>query len=207
MTTSLIFILPKVFANPPLYSNLTSLKHTMSIKIIIMSLTAISLFLLCQTVGNFSLDLISPDSSNFSQTLQISLYPNFLLVYFLAPPPSAGSAKKLKIRAVFHQFSICTDEGSWLLAKLQYAICLIIYWLSKRCFSSLLFTPSFVSLYISIYCHKNCKKINKLLKNMHARNSLFDIFTTAINSLFDVHLESNKYSWRMKYSKHIFSQH
>ena len=60
-----------------------------------MSLTAISLFLLCQTVGNLSLDLISPDSSNFSLTLQIFHYPNFLLVYPLAPPPSAGSAEKL----------------------------------------------------------------------------------------------------------------
>ena len=84
-----------LFANPPLYSNLISLKHTISIKIIIMSLSAISLFLLCQTVGNLSLNLISPDSSNLSQSLQISLYPNFLLVYPLAPPPSVGSAKKL----------------------------------------------------------------------------------------------------------------
>ena len=47
MTTLSIFILPKLFANPPLYSNLISLKYTISIKIIIMSLTAISLFLLC----------------------------------------------------------------------------------------------------------------------------------------------------------------
>ena len=94
MTKFLIFILPKLFANPPLYLNLISLKHTISMKIIIMSLTAISLFLLCQTVGNLSLDLISPDSSNFSQTLQISHYPNFLLVYPLAPL-SAGSAEKL----------------------------------------------------------------------------------------------------------------
>ena len=95
MTTLLIFILPKLFANPPLFSNLISLRLTISIKIIIMSLTAISLFLLCQTVGNLSLDLISPDSSNFSQPFQISLYPNFLLVHPLAPPPSAGSAENL----------------------------------------------------------------------------------------------------------------
>ena len=95
MTTLLIFILPKLFANPPLYSNLISLKHTISIKIIIMSLTAISLFLLCQTVGNLSLDLFSPDSSIFSPTLQISHHPNFLSVYPLALPPSAGSTEKL----------------------------------------------------------------------------------------------------------------
>ena len=75
MTTLLIFILPKLFANPPLYSNLISLKHTISIKFIIMSLTTISLFLLYQTVGNLSLVLISPDSSNFfSDFTSISLF-------------------------------------------------------------------------------------------------------------------------------------
>ena len=40
--------------------------------------------------------------------------------------------------------SHCTDEGSWMLRKLQYAICWIIYWRSKHCFSSLSFAPSFV---------------------------------------------------------------
>ena len=69
------FTLPKLFASPPLYSNLISLKHTISIKIIIMSLTAISLFLLCQTVENLSLDIISPDSSNFfADFTSISLF-------------------------------------------------------------------------------------------------------------------------------------
>ena len=95
MITPLIFILPKLFASPPLYSNLTSLKHIISIKITIMSLTKISLFLLYQTVGNLSLDLISPDSSNFFSDFIASLYSNFLLVYPLAPPLSAESAEIL----------------------------------------------------------------------------------------------------------------
>ena len=56
-------------------SYLTSLKHTISIKIIIMSLTEISLFFLYQTVGNLSLVQISPDSSNFfSDFTCISLF-------------------------------------------------------------------------------------------------------------------------------------
>ena len=63
MTTLLIFILPNLFANPPLFLNLISLKHTISIKIIIISIAAILPFLLYQTVGSLSLDLISPDSS------------------------------------------------------------------------------------------------------------------------------------------------
>ena len=47
---------------------------------------------------------------------------------------------------MFDQFSLCTDEGSWMLPKLQFAICLIVYWRSKRCFSLLSFAPSFISL-------------------------------------------------------------
>ena len=67
-----------------------------------MSLTAISPFLIYQTDGTLTLDLIFSNSSIFSQTLQAPLYSNFLLAYYLGPPPCVGSAIKLKIRAVFH---------------------------------------------------------------------------------------------------------
>ena len=33
---------------------------------------------------------------------------------------------------------LCTDEGSWMLPKLQFATCLIVYWRSKRCFPLLM---------------------------------------------------------------------
>ena len=46
--------------------------------------------------------------------------------------------------------SLCTDKGSWMLPKLQYAIGLIVYWLSKCCFSSL--TQDFVGkAFISLW--------------------------------------------------------
>ena len=38
-------------------------------------------------------------------------------------------------KSIFPQFfSLCTEEGSWMLPKLRYAICLIAYWCSIRCF-------------------------------------------------------------------------
>ena len=62
MTTLLIFILLKLFGNPTQYLNLTSLKLSISIKIIIMLSTVVSSSLLYQIVGKFTLNLISPDS-------------------------------------------------------------------------------------------------------------------------------------------------
>ena len=59
----LIFILQKLFPNPVLYLYWTSFKHSISIKIIIMLSCVISPSLVHQTVGNLTLNLISPDSS------------------------------------------------------------------------------------------------------------------------------------------------
>ena len=87
MTALLIFNLIKLFAKPTIYLYSTSLKHSISVKILIMSSNVISLPFLYHTVGNLTLNLISADSSYFFQALQVSLNSDFLLVNPLARPP------------------------------------------------------------------------------------------------------------------------
>ena len=84
MITLLIFILLKLFANPIPFLNLTSLKHFISIKIRIVSLTVTSPSLFYQIVGNLTLNLMSPDSSSFSFFMLRNIFP-FLFSYWYFP--------------------------------------------------------------------------------------------------------------------------
>ena len=92
--------------------------------------TAISSSYIYLTVGNITVDLISSDSTYFSQSLQVSLNSDFVLLNRLAP--SLGSAAKLYIRAEF-AISLCTEEG--MLNSTETTTCYLseFYWWSKYC--------------------------------------------------------------------------
>ena len=112
----------------PFYLNWTSLKHFISIKIILMLSTVISPSLLYQTDGNITLNQIPLDSSYFSR-----LY-KFLISYWSIPwllLLTPGSAIKLYIRAEL-TISFCTEEG--MLNATEAAKCNSseFYWCSKR---------------------------------------------------------------------------
>ena len=127
-----IFILPKLFANLTLYLNETSLKHFMSIKIIIMLSTAISPSLLYQTVRIIALNLISPDSSYF---FRLHKYLLILISYWSIPwllHLILGSAEKLQIRAEF-AISLCTDENMLNTSETAVFDLSEFYWCSKHC--------------------------------------------------------------------------
>ena len=80
--TLLISNLLKLFENPTLYLNSTSLKLFIPIKIIIMLWTVISPSLFYQIVGKLTLNLISRDS--FS-SFRFCKYISFLLFYWSIP--------------------------------------------------------------------------------------------------------------------------
>ena len=134
VTTPFIFILPKSFANLTLYLNLTYLKHSISIKIILMLSTVILPSFLYQTIGNLTLNLISLDSSCFSRLYKylLIMIPYWSIPWLLFL--TLGSAEKLYIRADF-VISLCTEDSAkrngmlngvcLMLLKLQYVIYLI----------------------------------------------------------------------------------
>ena len=132
ITTLLIFILLKLFANPTQFLNLTSLKHFISIKIMIMLLTVILKALLHQIVGHFTLNLISPVSSYFSRLhkylfLLFFYWSNSWLLFF-----TFGSADKLYIMVKF-SISLCTEDD--ILNATETSVCNFsdFCWCSKHC--------------------------------------------------------------------------
>ena len=104
--TPLIFILSKLFSNLSLYSIYTLLKHSISIKIIIMLSTTISPSLLYQTVGNLTLNLISPDSSYFFPGFTSTPNSDFLLINLLAPPSFSWIRRKTIDKSRIRHFSL-----------------------------------------------------------------------------------------------------
>ena len=110
MATLLILILLKLFANPNLYFNLTSLMHSAFIKNIVMLSTVILPSLFYQIVGNFTLNLTSPDSSSFSRIYKHpSLLFSYLSMHWLFCF-TLGSLYKMYITADF-SISLCPKNG------------------------------------------------------------------------------------------------
>ena len=72
----------KIIVNLTVHLNLTSLKHSISIKVIIMLSTVISPSFFYQTVGNLTLNIISSDSSYFSRLYKYILF-RFPICHFL----------------------------------------------------------------------------------------------------------------------------
>ena len=120
MTTLLILILLKLFANPTLLLNLIYLKHSISIKIIIMLSTGILLSFLYQIVGNLTLNLIFPGLSSFSKLFNdlCLLFSHWSIPWLLLF--IFGSSHKLNIRADFHT-SLYTKDG--MLSLNETAVC------------------------------------------------------------------------------------
>ena len=88
MITLFILIRLKSFSNPPLHLNFSSLNHSISTKITIMLVIAISPSLLYQIVEEFTLNSISSD---FSFNFRFSKYLSLLFSYWLTPVISCNS--------------------------------------------------------------------------------------------------------------------
>ena len=128
MTTPLIFILPKLFANPTLYLYWTSLKYSICIK----TITMLSTGFCHPSFIRLMLNLISRDSfysSNLYKYLLI-LFSYWSILWLLLP--TVGSTVKLYIRVEF-AISLCTEEG--MLNSTETAVCNLsdFYWCFKRC--------------------------------------------------------------------------
>ena len=138
MTTLLIFILLKLFANPTLHLNLTSLKHSIFIKIIITMLSAISPSLFYQIVGYFT---FSPDSFFSRLQKHLTLLFSYQSIPWLLLFP-LGYSDNLYTRTEFSIY-VCTDHGMLMLPKLQYAIFLTFIGTLNIVHSSVIFNTKY----------------------------------------------------------------
>ena len=70
--------------------------------------------------------------------------------------------------------NFCTDEGSWMLPKLQFAIYLTVHWRSKRCFSLFSFNHSFLR-------RKHCYFIPNTAAEILPNVLIIDIFDSTMS--------------------------